>query len=76
MSRKSRKAIIFLFERERTKIEVPPLLQFRSKLAVIVITHDVNQLARVATLPARLLMFTGRIYKTISLQPLNVYEKS
>lgn len=37
------------------------MLQFKSKFAVIVITNDVNQLASVATLPARLLILTGSI---------------
>jgi hypothetical protein len=37
-------------------------------LAVIVIPKDVNQLARVAKLPARLLMLTGRIYKKQSFE--------
>lgn len=39
----------------------PPLLQFNIRLAVIVMAHAVSQFARVATLPARLLMLTGRI---------------
>jgi len=41
--------------------ERPPLLQFNIRLAVIVMAHAVSQFARVATLPARLLMLTGRI---------------
>lgn len=45
-------------ERER---KLPPLLQLRSKFAVIVITHDTSQFANVAMLPARPLIFTGRI---------------
>jgi hypothetical protein len=46
----------------------PPALQLISKFAVIVIPKDVNQLARVAKLPARLLMLTGRIYKRQSFE--------
>jgi hypothetical protein len=41
--------------------QVPPLLQLNIKLAVIVTAHAPNQFARVATLPARLLILTGRI---------------
>ena len=40
---------------------IPPLLQVKSKFAVIVITQDVSQFANVAMLPARPLMFTGSI---------------
>jgi hypothetical protein len=47
--------------RRRAGREVPPLLQLSIKLAVMVMAHAVNQFARVATLPARLLMLTGRI---------------
>lgn len=45
-------------EKERKK---PPLLQAKSKFAVIVINQEKNQLARVAILPAKPFMFTGRI---------------
>lgn len=45
--------------REREK--EPPVLHVKSKFAVIVTTKDINQLAKVATLPARLLMLTGII---------------
>jgi hypothetical protein len=40
---------------------VPPLLQLNIKLAVIVMAHAPSQFARVATLPARLLILTGYI---------------
>lgn len=46
-------------EREREK---PPLLQAKSKFAVMVINQEKNQLARVAILPAKPFMFTGRIW--------------
>lgn len=45
-------------EREREK---PARLQLKSKFAVIVTTQDVSQLAKVAMLPARPLIFTGSI---------------
>ena len=45
-------------ERER---EAPPLLQLRSRFAVIVIPHDTSQFANVAMLPASPLIFTGSI---------------
>lgn len=44
-----------------TERNQPPVLQLNRRFAVIVIANDVNQLASVATLPARLLMLTGRI---------------
>lgn len=46
---------------ERAK---PPLLQSKSRLAVSVMTHEVSQLARVATLPARPFMLTGSICRS------------
>ena len=46
-----------------TNVYGPPALQLSSKFAVIVIPKDVNQLASVAKLPARLLMLTGRIWQ-------------
>jgi hypothetical protein len=46
----------------------PPALHLINKFSVIVIPKDVNQLARVAKLPARLLMLTGRIYKMQSFE--------
>lgn len=39
----------------------PPLLQFKSKLAVIVIPHEISQFPIVAMLPARPFIFTGSI---------------
>lgn len=42
--------------------ELPPLLQSNRKFAVIVTIHDTSQFANVATLPARLLIFTGSIW--------------
>jgi hypothetical protein len=52
--------MIPLYMKEMHKC-IPPALQLSSKFAVIVIPKDVNQLASVAKLPARLLMLTGRI---------------
>lgn len=43
------------------KYIIPPLLQVKSSGAVIVIIDAANQLKSVATLPARLLIFTGSI---------------
>lgn len=48
-------------EEERVR-EKPPLLQANSKFAVMVINQEMNQLAKVAILPAKPFMFTGRIY--------------
>lgn len=39
----------------------PPVVQLKSKFAVIVTANDVNQLPSVATLPARLFILTGSI---------------
>jgi len=39
----------------------PPELQSKSILAVSVTSQEINQLASVATLPAKPLMFNGRI---------------
>jgi len=50
-----------VLEGREGKRKRPPLLQFNIRLAVIVMAHAVSQFARVATLPARLLMLTGRI---------------
>ena len=47
-------------DRERER-EVPPLLQFKSKFAVMVTTKEISQLESVATLPARPLILSGRI---------------
>ncbi len=52
---------------------IPPLFQFNSKFAVIVITQDVIQFANVAMLPARPLMFTGSIWKCASWVPKRKY---
>jgi hypothetical protein len=41
----------------------PPLLQVKSKFAVIVMIHATSQLAMVAILPARPFIFTGSICK-------------
>lgn len=51
------KSLLAMHERESE----PPLLQVKSRGAVIVIMDAVSQLANVATLPARLLIFTGSI---------------
>lgn len=50
-------------EREREREVKPSLLQDNSKGAVTVTTQAMNQLARVATLPARPLILTGKICK-------------
>jgi hypothetical protein len=50
-------------EKERKE---PPLLQANSKFAVMVINQEKNQLARVAILPAKPFMFTGRISDIMS----------
>ena len=53
--------MIYGWQREKRKREKPPLLQAKSKLAVMVINQEKNQLAKVAILPAKPFMFTGRI---------------
>jgi hypothetical protein len=51
--------------------DVPPLLQLNIRLAVIVTSHAVIQFARVATLPARLFILTGRICRKITAKTLS-----
>lgn len=48
----------------RVELYKPPLLQVSSIGAVIVISHEKDQLNKVATLPARPLIFIGRICKS------------
>ena len=48
-------------QREKSQREKPPLLQAKSKFAVMVINQEKNQFAKVAILPAKPFMFTGRI---------------
>lgn len=47
-------------------VKVPPLLQVKSKFAVMVTTKEKNQLERVATLPARPFILIGRISDIIT----------
>lgn len=53
-------------EREKEREREPPLLQSNNKGAVAVMAQLQNQLANVATLPARPLILIGRIYNTRS----------
>jgi hypothetical protein len=51
----------------------PALLHSKSKFAVIVTTHAVNQLPSVATLPARPLILIGRICITKFIKQMSHY---